>query len=356
ELAATDNERWSALQLMREAMKRGEADAAIRLAGLLLKESDAVSRAEALRLLHPLAERGSGDALSMMVELSGSGSEAEVFDRYAAIIDARGDFHALAFALPLLPAERREEYLDRMVASTSCDFKSALRFGEALSKIGRAQEARRWLDIAAHLAGESPWSFVRMGDSYRDWFGGAASAEMMASYHKALAAGSPVARHRLLERYARPEAAEYDPEAAAAVFAEALTGLEGEALASILGRLRGSTEDVQTAVARRVDMAEPFARAAASGNAPAMREYGLFLRDRAADAGAMTEAMGWVARAAQGGDAVAMFELSRAHAYGIGLPADAGAAGYWLSEAAVAGEPKAAELLGQMRPQQLASR
>ncbi|SNT42508.1 tetratricopeptide repeat protein, partial [Tropicimonas sediminicola] len=32
ELAATDNERWSALQLMREAMKRGEADAAIRLA------------------------------------------------------------------------------------------------------------------------------------------------------------------------------------------------------------------------------------------------------------------------------------------------------------------------------------
>ncbi|WP_068115974.1 tetratricopeptide repeat protein [Tropicimonas marinistellae] len=353
ELAATDNERWSALQLMREAMKRGEAESAIRLAEILLRDTPDDTREEAWDLLSPLAGQGSGDAINLMLhyanpeDSAGTMGEAELFARFAEVIDARGDFQALAFALPRVDASKRQDYIHRMKASMTCDFKSAVRFSEALSRIGRRDEARHWLDTASNLADDTPWKLVKMGDSYRDSVGVAASAEMMSNYIRAWEAGSSVARYRLIDRYTTPAYAEYDPDAAAAMFLDAFATLEDARLASVLGRLRGSTEAVQAAVSRHIDLIEPYGRAAASGDVAAMREYGYFLRDRAEGPEAMRIAVSWIEKAAQGGDPSAMFELSRAYAFGIGVPADAGDAATWLRQAAVAGHGKAAELAAQ---------
>ncbi|SNT40522.1 tetratricopeptide repeat protein, partial [Tropicimonas sediminicola] len=353
ELAATDNERWSALQLMREAMKRGEADAAIRLAEILLRDTPADTRAEAWELLSPLAVQGSGDAINLMLHYAnpedpeGTLGEAELFARFADVIDARGDFQALAFALPRVEPSKQQDYIHRMKSVMTCDFKSSVRFSEALSRIGRREEARQWLDIASNLADDTPWKLVKMGDSYRDSVGAAASAEMMSNYTRAWESGSSVARYRLIDRYTTPSHAEYDPEAAAEMFLDAFATLEDERLASVLGRLRGSTEEVQAAVARHVDLIAPYARAAASGDVAAMREYGYFLRDRASGPQDMQVAISWIEKAAEGGDASAMFELSRAYAFGIGVPADADDAANWLRLAAVAGHGKAADLAAQ---------
>lgn len=345
ELAATDNERWSALQLMREAMKRGRADAAIRLAEILLEEESEAAREEARSLLAPQAALGSGDALNLMLRfVAEDGDPTQLYETFAQEIDTHGDFQALAFALPLVAPEKQEDYIGRMVSSMICDFKSSIRFSEALAEIGRREEARKWLEIAESLADDTPWKLVKMGDSYRDSIGAAAGEEMMANYRLAWEAGSSVARFRLLDRYMKTDNPEYDPDAAAELLVDALHSLEGKGLGSILGRVRGSDEAVRAAVERRIDLTDAYRRAAEAGNVAAMREYGYKLRDRAMDAATMTEAMNWIETAAAAGDASAMFEISRAYAFGIGVAADSSSAARWLEQAADAGHSKAIEL------------
>ena len=353
ELAATDSEKWSALNLMREAVRNGDNSAAVDLARLLLdiEGGSEDARIEAKDVLLPLAERGNGDAINLLVRVDGgSAPVAELYyQRFADTIDARGDFEALVFAYGFISPDRRADYMDRIIASMICDFKSAVRVAEAMSGVGDTEAAGRWIDIAGRLTEDTPWKLVKLGDSYRDLVGPEGRDEMLNYYVLARAAGSRTANYRLLAQYADPKKPSYDPEAAGEIFAAVLTENEGEALARGLGRLRGSPEPVQLAVAARVDVRAQYQRAADSGDPAAMREFGRMIRETASQPADITAATTWMARAAEKGDVSAMFELAQAYAYGIGTQADGTEAFRWMEAAASQGHEKAGELLAIMK-------
>ena len=239
--------------------------------------------------------------------------------------------------------------MDRIIASMICDFKSAVRVAEAMSGVGDTEAAGRWIDIAGRLTEDTPWKLVKLGDSYRDLVGPEGRDEMLNYYVLARAAGSRTANYRLLAQYADPKKPSYDPEAAGEIFAAVLTENEGEALARGLGRLRGSPEPVQLAVAARVDVRAQYQRAADSGDPAAMREFGRMIRETASQPADITAATTWMARAAEKGDVSAMFELAQAYAYGIGTQADGTEAFRWMEAAASQGHEKAGELLAIMK-------
>ncbi len=353
EMAATDNEKWSALNLMREAVRNGDNSAAVDLARLLLDiEGGGIeSRQEAKDVLLPLAERGNGDAINLLVRVDGGGSTvAETYyARFADTIEARGDFEALIFAFGFISTDRRADYLDRIIASMICDFKSAVRVAEAMSTVEDTESAKRWINIAGQLTEDTPWKLVKLGDSFRDLVGPNGRDDMIKYYTAARAAGSKTANYRLLAQYTDPDNPLFDPEAASVVFASVLLENEGEALASALGRLRGSVMPVQTAVEARIDVRAQYQRAADSGDPAAMREFGRMIRDTATRPAEIVEATDWIARAAEKGDVSAMYELAQAYAYGIGTKADGDAAFRWMEAASAGGHAKADEMMAIMK-------
>ena len=352
ELAATDTEKWSALNLMREAVRSGDNMAAIDLARLLIdiEEGSQVAIEEAKKVLLPLTEQGNGDAINLLVRVDGGSRDVArgYYERFADVIDARGDFEALIFAYTFVAPERRPDYLDRIIATMICDFKSALRVAEAMSAVGDNDAARHWIQIAGHLTEDTPWKLVKLGDSYRDLVGPASNAEKLRYYGMAQDAGSRTANYRLLSEFATPENPNYNPEAASDVFKLVLLENEGEALARALGRLRGSTEAVKLAVNAKVDIRAQYQRAADSGDPAAMREFGRMMRDTATQAAEITEATEWMRRAAEKGDVAAMYEVAQAFAFGIGIPADRDAAHRWMDAAAQNGHERAADMLAIM--------
>ncbi|MEM8631923.1 MAG: hypothetical protein AAGF74_11840 [Pseudomonadota bacterium] len=353
DLAATDSEKWSALELMREAASAGDNSAALELAALLLElngDRDAV-RQEVRAVLTPLAEAGTGNAITLLVTVDPAGAESRLrhFRQFEDVIEANGDPEALIFALPFVTEEKRAIYLDRIVGRMQCDFKSSVRLAEALHEIGLTDMARHWIDTAGKLSEDTPWKLVKLGDSYRDYVGNEEGARlMMASYRDALGRGSQTARFRLLGHYTDATDPNYDPEAAGDLLTAMIESVSTDVAAVALNYYRGSDDLVQAAVDARTDVAVHYARAAEAGNLVAMREHSRALRERARTGEDMRIAVSWLKRAAEGGDAAAMFELAQAYAFGIGITADATEAAAWVSEAAARGHTRAGELLTTM--------
>ena len=90
-----------------------------------------------------------------------------------------------------------------------------------------------------------------------------------------------------------------------------------------------------------------MAAAAATGDAVAMRELGLYLRDAGTPADAR-DASSWLKRAADGGDVTAMVELAKAYAMGIGIQPSIQQAQLLLKDAAGQGNEEAQRLLASM--------
>lgn len=87
-----------------------------------------------------------------------------------------------------------------------------------------------------------------------------------------------------------------------------------------------------------------FAKAAALGHAKAGAELGLVLHQN----GKSAEALPWLKKAAEGGDARAQYTLGTIFYAGQAVPADAGQARRWMRKAAAAGLPAATEALAIM--------
>jgi TPR repeat protein len=79
-----------------------------------------------------------------------------------------------------------------------------------------------------------------------------------------------------------------------------------------------------------------------------LRELGLYLRSTGTTVAEAQDASSWLKRAAEGGDAIAMVELAKAYAMGIGIEPSIQQATVLLKDAAGLGNPEAQRLLASM--------
>ncbi|GFE63206.1 tetratricopeptide repeat protein [Litoreibacter roseus] len=355
ELAATDKDRQSALNLMRRAVQEGDPDAAVALAEILLEleQSPEHVRVEASDLLLPIAATGDGDAMNLLLLLAGGGVEAQqsIYTQFAEAIEVRGDFEALLFSLPFVDGQKRIDYLDRAISVMICDFKSTMRVAAVLNSIGEGEASRRWLDTASHLTEGVPWTLVKLGDGYVNMVGDAATPKAIERYSQALEAGSEVGGLRLWSFFGDPKSELYSEEKTVELLTTLIKMADIESLSSVLGKMRGSSDEIQAAVGARVDVREKYLVAAEAGDPRAMRGYAQLTRDGATSADELSESVAWMTKAAEHDDIPAMVELSQIYAFGLGVEPSPEDAIAWLEKAAAAGSEPAAGYLDLLKLQ-----
>ena len=348
--AITPAARKAALALFRDAVKLGETSAASQFAEALLEDGFATpeSRAEALLLLLPLADKGVGKAMALLpiADPDQFPTLASVFARYGPVIDARGDFDALLLALPLLADPKLfTDYLNRAAAITGCTFDDAQRMADAIGKTGDRALFDRWLGIADYLAGSNPALLADLGDLLARQGTTADQPQVLAYYQAARAGGSRAAIHRLLNVYSRRTAPLYDPLLSAELYID-LVRFSGPAeLPASLRRLHTATPEIRAIAYRSIDEAALYLSAAQSGNPVAMREYALLLRESAVTPAEIITSTDWLRRAAEAGEPDAMADLAEALVFGIGTAPARDEALVWLQKAADLGSSSAAERL-----------
>ncbi|NJM82808.1 MAG: sel1 repeat family protein [Tabrizicola sp.] len=348
--ARTPAAREEALELFRKAIKAGEVTGGKQFAEALLEEgfvTDA-SRAEALAVLLPLAERGMGDAMEMLpiADPAQFPSLDAVFKAYGPVIDARGDFDALLLALPRLTEPARfDDYLTRASAITACTFDEALRLADTVGKAGDRAMFERWVRIADYLAGTKDAQLADLGDLLARHGNDADAGAMLAYYEAAREGGSRTAVHRLLNIYSRRNAPQYDPQVSAELFVDLVQLSAPEELPATLGRLRTTTPEIKAIAYKSIDETSLYLEAAQSGNAVAMREYAILLRSAAGTPADVLESTDWLRKAADAGDARAMIELADALVFGIGVDPSREDAIAWLEKAADLGDQDASARL-----------
>jgi TPR repeat protein len=354
EAANTPGKRAAAIELFREAVSLGETSAGTQFAEALLEEDfvTADGQKEALEILLPLAKRGTGDAMEMLplADPDQFPNLAAVHERFADVIEARGDFDALLLALPLIRDKAAyADYVARATAITACTFDEALRLTDAVGRAGDRALFEHWLGITDYLAKGDGEALADLADVFSRYATDADQPRILAYYEAARTDGSRVAIHRLLNIYSRRSSPDYDPSLAAELFIDLVGVSAPEELPAALTRLRTATPEIRAIAYRSVDETALFLTAAQSGNPVAMREYALLLRKRAATTADVLESTDWLRQAAEAGEPTAMVDLAEALVFGIGIDPSREAALDWLAQAADLGNQEAAQRLRSLQ-------
>lgn len=346
--ATTPAQREKALGMLRAAAAAGEEGAAWKLAGSLLEEGSAQSRAEALPLLLGLARTGHGAAMGLLpaTDPQTFPDPAAVHAAFAPVIAARGDFEALLLAIPFLPdAAERAAYRQRAMAVMRCSFPEALAMARLSQQLDDPAEARRWLAIATHLAGADGWNLVQLADSHRALLGPEADSVALALYERAQEMGNRTAVQRLLRLRGDPAGAGHDPAAIVDLYVR-LVALSGpEQIPPVLADLARKDPALRQAVEARLDLDTLYRQSAEAGNPAAMRELAGRLRGAAGTEAEIAASTQWLIRASEAGDVEAMVSLAQAYSMGVGVAPSLESARAWLEKAALAGDPTAIEMV-----------
>lgn len=334
----------AAMDQFRAAAQAGDPGAPLKLAKALLLEDTELARREATALLLPLAQGGSGEAMELLPDADPATypTARSVFDAFSGQIDERGDFMALMLAMPLLPdAAGRDLYYARAITAMQCAFPEAVAFAAAMGTVGSLDDARRWLTIASHLAGQDTWQIVALADSYRTILGAEGAQTAMALYEQAYALGNRTAVQRLIRIYDDTTKDNYDQARIVALYLELVSRSDASQIPAVLNEVSRKNAALRSAIEERLDLGLLYAQAAEAGNPVAMREHALRLRVGAAtqeDIGASTR---WLVRASESGDVPAMVLLAQAYSMGVGVAPSLEQARNWLQKAAEAGDPTA---------------
>lgn len=348
EQAANPTDRVAALDAFRAAIAAGDTGAPLKLAEALLADGTEAARAESGALLTSLAQDGNGEAMALLPEADPVTypTTRAVFDAFAGRIDERGDYMALILAMPFLTDEAdRNTYQTRAITAMQCTFPEAVAFAAAMGGEGNLDEARRWLTIAAHLAGQNTWQIVQLADSYRTLPDSEGDAIALAYYEQAYALGNRTAVQRLLRIYGNQAEEGYDAARVVALFTDLVAFSDADEIPAVLDELAREDATVRLAVEATLNLDELYAKAAEAGNLAAMREHARRLQASAVTRDDLVVSTGWLIRAAEGGDAAAMIMLSQAFSMGVGVAASLENAQGWLRKAAEAGDPTAIEMV-----------
>ncbi len=349
-LATNPAERDLAIELFRRIYLNNGVTTALDLSIALLEDNgrDPKIAAEIADYLTRAGNRGEGAAIRLLARLTAAErTEMSVYQQFADIIDERGDFLALMFAIPYVTPDRVDDYMDRAVSLMTCGTKDVEELGDAATIRGDVEQSYHWEQIGLAIVGGNVLAKLAISDRQMAFYDVGAAPGIRQVFERALAEGNEIASLTLFDLTADPDLSTYDP-AAAAEHLIALLALPDQE-AAIIDRYRVADAEVRAAVDQKLDMASVFLKSAQGGDITAKRDYALLLRDTATTMADLQTSARWLQEAADGGDVVGMTELGRALAYGIGISEDRTLALNWLEQAERAGNTEAASLARILR-------
>ncbi len=353
ELATNPAERDLAVELFRRIYLNNGVTSALDLAIALTEYEarDLITANEIIDLLTRAANRGEGAAIRLMSRLkSYDGVDpATTYAEYADEIENRGDFLALMFAIPYLPQDKLDDYIDRAASEMICGTKDVEEMADAYTIWQDAQMAFHWKTVGLTFEHGHTLSKLRISDPQIDmWRKGKAASEREV-FERLLADGNPNAHRELYRLTANPDLETYNPQAAAEhLFAMMSRNGAGDEQ-WILASYRNADVDVRDAIQTRFDINNVFKRAIDNGSVEAQYEYAMVLREKASQPRDLLESARWLKSAAESGNVSAMLEYGYALAYGIGVPRNIREAAVWLDQASEGGNEKAASLARLIR-------
>jgi TPR repeat protein len=351
-LATNPAERNLALELFRRIYLHNGVQTALDLSVALTEDNanDPAIAQEILALLVKSANRGEGAGIRLMAKhLSSQRTAQSVYDEFAQVIEDRGDFIALMFAIPFVDAARADDYIDRAVALMSCGSKDPDELSDASTIMLSPDQAYHWRQVALTIEGGNVLAKLAISDSQMNSFNKGRAPTEREIYERNLAEGDEIARRNLVTLTADPDLPSYDPAAAAENMLAILAGGRADDEAWVLETYRRATPALRAAVSAKLDMGTVFLAAAQRGDVTAKLDLALLLRATAQKSADLQVSARWLVEAANGGNVTAMAELGHVLAYGIGVPQDRVAALTWLEQAERAGDPAAGEAARLLR-------
>ena len=352
ELATNPYERTLAVELFRRTYLNNGVTSALDLA-IALTEDNAKNpeiAEEILDLLVRAANRGEGAAMRLRARLLAPEiSHQAVYDEYAQIIEDRGDFLALMFALPYVPASKADDYFDRAVSLMNCVVKDVAELGEAHAIRNTPNMSYHWRQISLVMEGGHVLSKLRLSDSQMEAFNEGAAPTELEVYQRALDEGDGSAHRRLYRLTADPDLRTYDAGKAADHLAALARSTAPGDQAWVLANYRKAVDEVRDFASGRFDIAQLYQQAAREGDTDAKVEFAMLLRDSARSPGDLASSVRLLEEAAEAGNGLAMFEYGYVLAYGIGVERDLDQALGWLERAMQLGQTRAEALAALLR-------
>lgn len=352
ELATNPHERDLAVELFRRIYLNNGVTTALDLAVTLVEDNGKHPEiaAEALDLLTRAANRGEGSAMRLKARLLEPAISARsVFEEFEQIIEERGDFLALMFALPFVSPQKAEDYVDRAVSLMNCTTKDVTELAEAHALRNAPDIAFHWQRISLAIAGGHPMSKMRLSDlQMADFDIGAAPTEKDV-HDRALADGDATAHRRLYRLTADPDLATFDPARAADHLAALATSGQAGDQAWVLTQYRRAPAAVRDYATGRFDITDLYQQASRDGDTESKVEFALLLRDTARSPADLASSARLLEEAAEAGSGTAMTELGYVLAYGIGVPRAPDLAIGWLERATQLGQDRAEALVALLR-------
>jgi len=352
ELATTPFERSRAVELFRRVYLNNGVTTALDLAIALVEDNAKHPdiAAEILDLLVRAGNRGEGAAIRLRARLLAPKVPARtVFEEYAQIIEKRGDFLALLFALPFVSDAVAEDYFDRAVSLMTCGTKDVAELGDARALRDDSDLSYHWQRISLVIEGGHVLSKLRLSDLQMQVFAKGAAPSAQDVYRRALAEGNDTARRSLFRLTADSDLESYDPAVAAGHLAALAQGAQVGDAVWALGQYRRAAPAVQAAADALFDIADLYRRAAETGDTRAKVDQALLLRDRARVPADLAASAALLIEAAEAGNGVAMLELGQVMGFGIGVARDVRGALGWLDRAAQLGQADAPALAALLR-------
>lgn len=359
ELATNPAERHLAVELFRRIYLNNGVTTALDLAITLTEDNarDPAIADEIIALLTKAGNRGEGASIRLKARLlTGRGDSVStieafrsVFEEFEDVIEERGDFLALMFAIPYVSVDKVDDYIDRAVSLMNCGTKDADELGDAYAIRLAPDLSYHWRRIGLTFEGGHVLSKLRLSDLQMKAYRNGRAPDAVAVYRRILAEGGDGALQNLFVLTADPDLPSYDPNAAAGHLLAVLErGAPGDDTWA-LSQYHGAVPAVQAIVAQRIDIAAIYRRAAQTGDVAAQLDYGLFLRETATTTADLLESARWLGAAAKSGNVAAMRELGLALMLGLGGAPDGETALTWLDQAAQAGDAEAADMARLLR-------
>lgn len=344
-LADTPAKRELAVELFRRVYLNNGVTTALDLAIALVEHNarDPEIASEILELLNQSAHRGEGASMRLLARLEGNPDE--VYEKFAQTIEDRGDFLALMFAVPYLPVEKLDDYIDRAVSEMRCGTKDVEEIGDAYAIHFDSQLSYHWRRIGLVMEGGHVLSKLRLTDTQMKRYKIGEAPTEQDVLERALGDGEAGALRQLYRLAADPDLETYDPAAAATYLSQVLNLVNDSDVPWILSNIATADAAVREEVGKQFDIGELFQRSARNGDVQAAYSYGMLLRRTARTPSELVESASWLRDAAENGSVPAMREYGYALFLGIGIPRDNPGAAEWLSRAVRMGDARAEELL-----------
>lgn len=346
-LASNPAERDLAVELFRRIYLNNGVTTALDLAVALVEDNgrDKAIAEEIIGLLTKAGNRGEGAAIRLKARLlADTQGQDAVFKEFEKVIEERGDFLALMFAMPYVPSEKVDDYIDRAVSLMTCGTKDADELGDAAAIVLSPDLTYHWREVGLAIPTGHVLSKLNISDPQMALYRNGAAPTERDVRSRELADGDAAARRSLFALAANPDLPSFNPtEAVEQLIAVLKAGSAADEVWA-LSAFRRADPEVRTLAAQKLNLPDLFRKAAARGDVAAKLELALLQRDTATTIADLQSSARLLKEAADSGNVTAMTELGYVLAYGIGVPADPRAGLIWLEQADQAGDARARDL------------